>query len=246
MFSQFSLDTDNNIFNTLSTVTEFEDICTGRKGANLITFLDEVIPLVRTTTKYNNPPQKFLPIHEMLMDKIRAGSPHNDTVNFNNAMIEIYDHSYTKMGFHTDQSLDLQRDSFICIFSCYSDPTTPHVRKLEVKHKVTGEKSTIMLTHGSCVMFSLNTNFQYVHKIILDTKNPCDEWLGMTLRLSKTFIHFRNEIPYFYQTETILHLANEEERKEFIKYKGLENKTVWDAYPELYYTTSPSDLIQIK
>ena len=50
-------------------------------------------------------------------------------------MIEIYDSKYCKMGFHTDQSLDLQENSYIGIFSCYNDPTTKDLRKLKVKNK---------------------------------------------------------------------------------------------------------------
>jgi hypothetical protein len=70
-----------------------------------------------------------------------------------------------------------------------------------------------------------------------------DKWLGITFRLSKTYIEFVNEISYFYKTDKKLKLANEEETKEFYKMRQTENKSINFEYPEINYTISESDLL---
>ena len=61
------------------------------------------------------------------------------------------------------------------------------------------------------------------------------EWLGLTLRLSKTFVH---------PTAPSVHLASSEERREFVRLKRLENATDGPfAYPDLAFTLSASDLV---
>ena len=72
-----------------------------------------------------------------------------------------------------------------------------------------------------------------------DTSNI---WLGLTFRLSKTYIYFNNELPYFVSNDKELRLANEVETKQFYKYKGLENTTLF-SYPEISYSISISDLL---
>ena len=260
MFSQFQIEFATNIFDELSKSTaEFENIIDGRLGANLIDYQNNLIPLVRTTTIYNKPPQIFLPIHYEIINKIKQVSDDTKSkpkLNFNNAMIEIYDSRYTKMGYHTDQSLDLEPDSYICIFSCYDNPLTPDIRKLKIKEKTTNNCSEFLLNHNSIVLFSLNTNSNHLHKIVLETNTSNTKWLGITFRLSKTFIQhiaFRlsktfipcDTVPYFYQSKKVLRLANKEEKKAFMKYKGIENQTTDYVYPEIDYTVSVGDTISI-
>ena len=255
---EFDVDLDSDLFNTLSKCTEFENIIEGRVGANLIDCktLDilapteigaknYIVPLVRTTTVYNKPSQKMLQIHYDVIDKIKKTSK-MENLNFNNAMIEIYDNRYKTMGFHTDQSLDLNSGSYICIFSCYENPSllaSSGVRKLQIKNKETNECSEVVLSNCSAILFSLDTNSKHLHKIVLDNNNANNtRWLGITFRLSKTFIEFVNEIPYFWQTNKVLRLANDMERKQFMKLKGLENQNIKYEYPELDYTVCTSDL----
>ena len=109
---------------------------------------------------------------------------------FNNALIEIYDSTYCSMGFHSDQSLDLANESYICIFSCYNNSNTKYIRKLIIKDKITNVRSTYILEHNSIIVFPLSTNSKYLHKIILDKNGSDDIWLGITFRLSKTLINF--------------------------------------------------------
>ena len=72
----------------------------------------------------------------------------------------------------------------------------------------------------------LLTNKKYLHKIILNNNNITGNlWLGITFRLSKTFIHFINELPYF-SNGNQLTLANDEQKKEFYKYRQTENKLI--------------------
>jgi hypothetical protein len=117
MFSKFDMNYKNNLFEELSKSTKFEKLGKGRYGAVLADIHKNVVPIVRTTTKYNNPIQKFSQIHYDIMKNIKD-------INFNNALIEIYDKVYTKMGEHSDQALDLDINSYICLFSCYNNPDT--------------------------------------------------------------------------------------------------------------------------
>jgi hypothetical protein len=238
MFSKFDMNYKNNLFEELSKSTKFEKLGKGRYGAVLADIHKNVVPIVRTTTKYNNPIQKFSQIHYDIMKNIKD-------INFNNALIEIYDKDYAKMGEHSDQALDLDINSYICLFSCYDNPYTKDIRTLKIKDKITGELSKISLTHNSIILFSVKTNSNYLHKIVLDKSYMDDKWLGITFRLSKTYIEFVNEIPYFYKTDKKLKLANEEEMKEFYKMRHKENKNIVFEYPEINYTISESDLLFI-
>jgi hypothetical protein len=166
-------------------------------------------------------------------------------VEFNNAMIEIYNCDYKTMKYHSDQSLDLETDSFICLFSCYSNSQTTNLRKLKIKEKGSEIENEIILKHNSIVMFSTNTNKKYVHKIVLESHSKDDtQWLGLTLRKSKTLIKFIDEIPYF-ENNTILRFGNDDERREFMKMKGMENQLSDFTYPDINFTISPSDLMKV-
>lgn len=246
MFSKIDIKIEADIFNKLEESTIFENITVGRLGANLINN-NNIIPLVRTTTIYRNSSQQFLPIHYDIINKIKIISKNNE-LNFNNAMIEIYDSKYTKMKYHTDQSLDLEQNSYICIFSCYENPLSLNIRKFKIKEKETNNYSEFLLNHGSIILFSLNTNYKHLHKIILEQNSLNaveNKWLGITFRLSKTFIQFVNEIPYFYQTNNILKFANDQNKLKFMKYKSLENKNIYFNYPEIDYTLNTSDILPI-
>jgi heme/copper-type cytochrome/quinol oxidase subunit 3 len=112
-------------------------------------------------------------------------------------------------------------------------------RKMEVKHKVTGETFEILLDHNSFILFSTSTNEQYVHKIIsTETPPSTNKWIGLTLRFSKTFVKFENGEPYLIPDNKKLTLATEQQKKDFYKYKSLENTYVGFSYPEINYTLS--------
>lgn len=242
MFQKFIVDCTDNIFEVLSTGTKFEDVCKGRSGANLTECKDNVYSLVRTTTCYKLPNQKFLPVHYDIIDNVKKVSGLD--VTFNNALAEIYNWQYKNMAFHSDQALDLKDNSYICIFSCYNIQDKDSVRKLKIKHKTTGQCDEIIMEHGSVVIFSTDTNKQYVHKIILDKGSKNCKWLGITFRLSKTFIEFIDNKPYFYGTDIMLRLIND--KKEFIKNKSNENLQN-DYVPEdIDYTISVGDMLPIK
>lgn len=248
MFNSFTIETDPNIFDELESIIEYEDVTYGRKGANIVDSKDGLIPIVRTTTIYNRPAQRFLPIHVDIVQKIKTVSG-IDNLDVNNALVEIYDQRYRKMGFHTDQSLDLQPNSYICIFSCYENKDVPkeHLRRLVIQNKNDGPEREILLEHNSVVIFSTATNQQHRHKIIINPRsyNYANRWLGITFRLSKTFIKFIDGVPYFDLTGTVLKLANQYELKEFSALKGKENKETSFEYPVIEYTNSPSDLMPL-
>ena len=277
MFKKFHTDTESNLFDKLSESCEFENITKGRMGSNLV-MIDKItstnisVPIVRTTTQYQKPAQNFLPVHLEIIDGIKSVLDktnyykefnYSDTIDFNNALIEIYDNEYTTMGFHSDLAMDLKPNSFICIYSCYSsNPKSHELRKFVVKKKLSEEEENnnqlILLTPNSFVIFDTNTNQQYLHKIVL-VESPCKKkntkidnqitnegikWLGITFRLSNQYINFINEIPYFTHNNVQLRLATGQEKKEFYKLRSKENQLVNFTYPLIEYTISPSDLIK--
>jgi len=251
MFEKFNLTFDMNIFDKLSKSVLFENITKGRLGTTIVDNINDTIPIVRTTTKYNNPVHLFQKIHYEIINKISAIK--NDA-KFNNALVEIYDDDYITMGYHSDLALDLVDNSYICLFSCYENQNILNkYRKLRIKQKNTEIEEDITLEHNSIVMFSLDSNSRFQHKIILENNKKdsqtSNKWCGITLRLSKTFIKFINEIPYFVInniiSKNILKLATEGETMEFYKYRSQENKLIDFKYPEIYYTISKSDLLDL-
>lgn len=238
------LDRRDDIFWKLSHANDFEtlSLCDMpiRQGATLVTLKDEdalsSIPIVRTTTSHKIPSQRFRAVHSGIIEEIKRRCESDSVyIHFNNAMAEIYDSRYTKMGFHSDLSLDLAPDSYICIYSCYEDEREPNPRRLITKDKTTGETSEIAMEHNSAIIFSTSTNEKYLHKIVTGSNVTQSKWLGVTFRLSKTFIRYLDGTPYI-DDQTVLTLATEQERNEFLRHKSLENKRVGYRYPEIHYT----------
>ena len=164
MFTRLLLDV-GNVFTELSDATKFEDVCPGRVGAVIVQETTEgAVPIVRTTTQYMQPAQRFATIHYLLMETIRK----TPDIQFNNAMVEIYTPEYHKMGFHTDQTLDIEDNSYIAIFSCYENATVEEdVRVLKVENKLTKACSEIRMEHNSVILFSTGENRLHRHKIVL-------------------------------------------------------------------------------
>lgn len=232
-------------FQLLSTSVTFEKVGKGRNLANVVLTQNEHHPLVRTTTDYKSPAQQAKPVHYQLIEQIQHVFP-SLQLRFNSLMIEMYDQSYWKMKYHTDQSLDLDPNSFICLFSCYLNKNGAN-RMLDITNKHTKEKTNIKMNNDSIILFSVQTNKEHLHRIVLD-RSIADEngglWLGVTLRLSKTFVTFKDERPYFSKTDIILRIANEEEKKQMIYWKSEENKQISYMYPDdVWYTLSAGDLI---
>jgi hypothetical protein len=219
------------------------EICgKGRQGAVLVKCeSDDAVPIVRTTTEYKNPAQKFGSIHNNLVVAIQKSFGMD--LKFNNALMEVYDDAYCKMGFHSDQSLDLEDDSFICLFSVYENPSNGGLRSLKIENKASKECGEIILEHGSAVLFSTKTNHSHVHKIVLARGAKNNRWLGITFRCSKTFVRFENEVPYFRGKQ--LSLASEQEKKRFFHLKANENDTDGKFLnQEIDFTISRSDLMK--
>lgn len=240
----YPLLTEGNLFEKLLASVRFEDVGKGRQGTVLIQ-IDETgcIPIVRTTTRYCTPAQRFQLVHEQLAQQIQHLA--SLSVGFNNALIETYTNAYTTMGSHSDQALDLADESFIAIFSCYQYPVANSLRKLLVQSKESdGDPIEIPLTHNSVVVFSVDTNRRFKHKIVLDksAQTPENQWLGITFRTSKTFVQFRNQDAYF-PDDTPLTLANDEQRREFYHLRHRENHETDFIYPHIMYTVSESDII---
>jgi hypothetical protein len=227
------LDIARDSFQRLHAATTLEDVCAGRKGAIIVDVQEGgLVPLVRSTTNYRQAAQAFKDVHRDILSRIPPA---------NNAMVEVYTNEYRRMGFHTDMALDLVEDSFICLFSCYENPDCDQ-RVLQVKHKTDpGRYFDIPLCHNSAVFFSMETNRNYVHRIVLPPQAATNRWLGVTFRLSKTFVRYTPE-PRL--NNRILHLASDVERAELHKNKGRENALIAHTYPtDLDYTLSEGDLL---
>lgn len=235
-FNKFYLDLNFNSFGELSKATNFNYKNKGRSGAILVgTEGKDLIPLVRTTASYDTPAQHFKPIHYEIIEKIKE----KFNVEFNNAHIEIYNSFYKTMKPHSDQSLDLKENSYICVFSCYDRPTD--LRKLIIKNKKTKEISSITLEHNSCVLFSFQTNSEYTHQIVLEENTNNNLWLGVTFNMSKNFIKFVDNIPYL--NDNILRLGTQNEKMSFYRMKGIENKEIGYDYPSIDFTVSKGDIM---
>lgn len=251
-FYKITLDLETNLFNELSGATAFETIAKGRIGNHLVHVSEKGVPIVRTTTKYNIPANNFCAIHHMLVERINATADGIPGLTFNNALIEVYDASYYKMNYHSDQGLDLADDSYIGVFSCYERPdelSAQHTRKLKIKDKTSDEEFEYSLTHNSVMLFSVATNTKWLHKIVLDAApNPKslvadNKWLGITFRTSKTYLQFKDGIPYFANGKP-LELASKEQETEFFKLRGQENRSMDFVYPELAYTLNVADRME--
>ncbi len=252
-------------FDSLTTDIKFEHVTVGRQGAILVDLSLNQIPVVRTTTQYLEPAQEFSQSIQDLIERFR--SQVTPGLRFNNVLAEVYDTKYRTMSYHCDQAMDLDNESWIGIFSSYSNPLTKSLRKLVIKQKLiedinninliekkkTKSKSQnedldsiqITLDNHSLVLFSVATNKSYLHKIILDNiEGPDDHWLGLTFRLSKTFIkHIKNNV--LIVPDRILRLADDTEKKEFYKCRGMENRLIDYMYPIMDVTISPSDLMPV-
>ncbi|MEU8527756.1 hypothetical protein AB0C77_19515 [Streptomyces sp. NPDC048629] len=239
----FDLPTEENLFAELSASTRWEDVGKGRRGA-VLTRTDDSggVPLVRTTTRYGSPAQRFRAVHERLAQQIQERAALS--TGFNNALIECYTNAYRTMGGHSDQALDLAEESFIAVFSCYQHPEVSPPRKLIFESKGSGgEKLEVPLAHNSVVAFSVATNRRLRHKIVWDAPvhtvdNP---WLGVTFRTSKTFVRFRDGQAYLPQGARLMS-ADDEQSREFYQLRRRENNETEFTYPPLTYTISESDL----
>ncbi|MFF4873404.1 hypothetical protein ACIPQA_22690 [Streptomyces sp. NPDC090109] len=240
----YALPAEGNLFAELSASTRLEDLGKGRRGG-VIARVDETggVPLVRTTTRYGSPAQRFREVHERLARRVRERA--DLPVGFNNALVESYTHAYKTMGAHSDQALDLADDSFIAVFSCYRDPGAGPSRKLVFETKEPGgEKFEIPLAHHGVVAFSVATNRRLKHRIVWDAPAGADDnpWCGVTFRTSKTVVRFRDGHAYLPRGDRLVP-ADEEQRSEFYRLRRRENGETDFCYPPLTYTVSESDLM---
>ena len=240
MFTKIQLNHRANLFEDLICANRWEELSSSRKCAILNRCNGDHIPIVRTTTAYSIPSQPLASIHHQLITEIQKAmvDAYGYFTDFNNVMAEHYTPCSTKMGFHSDQALDLAASSYICILSLYEDENEPHPKKLVMKHKASGEVSALTLDHDSLVFFSTSTNDHFVHKIVSDEQKCTTDWLGLTFRLSDTFVQNIDGLPRLVRCGRALKLASEDERKEFFRHKKKENSIIGYRYPEIPYALS--------
>ncbi|MFG2975407.1 alpha-ketoglutarate-dependent dioxygenase AlkB [Streptomyces sp. NPDC048331] len=240
----YAFPADQDLFAELSSSARLEGVGKGRQGA-VLTRVDgaQGVPLVRTTTRYGSPAQRFRAVHERLAQRIQEHMA--IPVGFNNALIESYTNAYRTMGGHSDHALDLADGSFIAVLSCYRNPEGPP-RKLMFASKTAGESDTfeVPLTHNGVVAFSVASNRRFTHRIVLDAPVPMPDnaWLGVTFRTSKTLVRFRDGQAYLPEGAR-LSSADDDQRREFYRLRRRENEEVDFVYPPLTYTVSESDLL---
>lgn len=255
-----SISSADNLFDELASSISFEYAGKGRLGAVLVKGdATRGTPIVRTTTQYTSPAFCFQSIHSELAQHIQnliisSSSTSIPLFDFNNALIEKYTNSYTTMGFHSDQALDLAEGSCIAVFSCYKYPDQRQgsSRKLVIESKDPngGQSFEVPLRHHSVVVFSVDTNKLFKHKIVLDhSAEPCQdqEWLGITFRTSKTFVQYKEgkvgELSVYFEDGSPLNVADEKQRKAFYKLRREENEQTDFVYPTVAYTISDSDVL---
>lgn len=235
---QFKLDDIDNVFDECAKCVSFEIF--GKRKFALVCDQpnSETVPLVRTTTPYTQPIQKMAPVHHKISAQLEKQIGHS----LNNAMVEIYKGTYDTMKFHSDQALDLKGDSYIAIFTATNNPESKTPPQLHIKSKTKGgSTTTLQFIHNSAIIFSTATNATHVHTI----RQKCpdnEEWLFITFRCSKTFIEFKNNVPYFTDGRELV-LANDEQRRQFFQRKAIENGKTEVVSSEINYTISPGDLI---
>jgi hypothetical protein len=244
-FATVALELGDDLFERLAASVAWQELGKGRRGG-VLTQVDDAgrAALVRTTTRYRAPAQRFAAVHVQLAQQLQlvAGL----TSAFNNALIELYGSAYTKMGAHSDQAQDLADGSSIVLFSCYQTPALGASRKLVVEPKEAGAAGfELPLAHHSAVVFSLDTNRRYRHKIMLATapRAPENPWLGVTFRTSKTWVQLRDGQAYLADGSRLT-LADDEQARQLFELRARENRELDFVYPRLGYTISESDLME--
>ena len=247
VFQQYQLENDTNLFQPLFQAVQFEPLGKGRKGTVIVDpDEDRGTPIVRTTSRFHRPAHCFNELHKELSNQIQERAA--ISAPFNNALYETYTNVYSKMGLHSDMALDLQDDTFIALYSCYkngpSSKTRPRTLVIQPKEESDDKTIEIPLVHDSVVVFSVDTNRLYRHKIILHNapQQPPDQWLGITLRRSKTYVQYRNQ-EVFFEDGTPLTIATEEQRNSFFPLRKRENQELDFRYPQIAFTISESDLM---
>jgi hypothetical protein len=221
---------NNYIYKDIYNTTTFEEIIKDRFSAHYVKLEDNKIPIMRTTMKHKSI-NIFTPI---IMDIIKEIG-----IEFNTCNVELYKKNYKKMKWHTDISLDLKNDSYICIYSCYQSELNEPSRKLVVKNKTNGDIESFILEHNSIVLFSTEFNKNHIHKIELINDRDND-WIGITMQQSKTFIG--KDLYFIDEPRKKITKATNEQTLEFYKYKSLENKNIDFEYPLIDYTLNDSKM----
>lgn len=234
-------------YNSLFSSVAWEDVAEGRKGAVMIKpNASGKVPVVRTTTKYKTPAQTFSSAIRWLAHHIEESA--SLPFDLNNALMEHYTSEYGKMRLHSDQALDLKWGSHVAVYTCYKYPHLPPNRKIVIEPKQGGESFEIILRHNHVVVFSLDTNKRFRHKIVLTEpqhKVNGNEWIGVTFRTSKTFVEYSPDGQALLSDGQMLKVAREgPETKEFYMLRGKENRETDFSYPRgLAVTISNSDLM---
>jgi hypothetical protein len=241
-----------DVFYTLCKGVVFEKGRCGRDGAvALWPNMDDGYPIVRSTTKYFTPHQLItLPLERLIKAVCKQAPIPN--LSFNNAMVELYYSSYRSMGLHSDMAMDLDETSYICLFNCYKPTAKQDKRQLVVQHKITGAVQIFVLEENTAVLFSVEQNALYRHKIVPVMACPDPDasdsvYLGITLRFSKRSVKYLDGRVVLETGRELELLTNKLDIKEFHKLRSCENaspKPYVYSYVQSAQTLSPSDMME--
>lgn len=145
------------------------------------------VPLVRSTMSLQN---RTWPWTREIADLAKAIETAFSVAPFNNVMVEDYTAAYSTMKWHSDQAQDLEPASHIALLSFDEEPRGG-TRVLHVKEKAAGgAMTTLALGHLSVVLFSVEDNARFLHRI-----TGQKAWRGITFRRSRTRVKFVQGAP---------------------------------------------------
>lgn len=227
-----------DIDNTLSFYIPKCSLKYDRYTLNVAKIENDILPINRTITPTCITDVNFSEIENTIISKIQKRS--NLYFNPNVANIEIFNNEYRTMRYYTDSMLDLYDGSHIAIFSYYKCTCKKLCeRTLYFKNKVTNEGTKVSLKNNSVIIFSLDTNKKYLHKIVLENKKNTEcKWLGITFKQSIRYIHKPiNDISsiFTFPEMSLLNRASDKNMEEFYKLKSEENKLIDFKYPYIGY-----------
>lgn len=237
---------------------QLEEVAKGRQGAVLLDpHPDGRLPLVRSTTRYTRRHQRVPAVVAEFACGVQAWL--KSPKPFNNIMVEKYSSAYRTMGLHTDQALDLDPESLICLVTLYGEDGVEDGRELVVTDKEARDPAAVTwrvpLLHGTVVSFSVATNARHTHAIVAARAEPAAStaaspgraWVGITLRTSRRAL----ACPQDGQAELLpgvrLLLAEGKLARAYYCERARENRVVdFEFDPALdHLTISPSDVMAI-
>jgi alkylated DNA repair dioxygenase AlkB len=98
---------------------------------------------------------------------------------FNSVLLNLYRDGRDSVGWHADNEPGLGRDPVIASLSLGA------TRRFQLKHRQSGERVAIDLTHGSCLVMAGATQHHWLHQVP-KTARPVGPRINLTFRSMRT------------------------------------------------------------